>query len=132
MATKPKRPCSKPGCRVLTDQAYCPTHAKERQAQRREQYKHYDRYQRDKQLRDFYHSVEWARLRQQRLMIDHGLCQDCLAEQRITPAYIVDHIKPVRLFWHLRLRLDNLQSLCQAHHNRKTAEDKKRYGGGGR
>lgn len=66
-------------------------------------------------------------------MKDHGLCQMCLKEQRITPATEVDHIIPIRVRWDLRLRLDNLQSLCHRHHMSKTAEDARRHevpGGG--
>ncbi|MED1642149.1 HNH endonuclease [Brevibacillus agri] len=127
MASKPKRPCAAPGCRSLADSGYCPEHQQIVRDQKRERNKQYDLRQRDKQARDFYRSAEWEWLRQQALMRDHGLCQDCLDQQHIRTADVVDHIKPVRPFWHLRLRLDNLRSLCHPHHNRKTAEDKKRY-----
>ncbi|MFI8712022.1 HNH endonuclease [Brevibacillus brevis] len=52
-----------------------------------------------------------------------------MKEQRITQADVVDHIKPIGSYWDLRLRLDNLRSLCHAHHNKKTADDKRKYGG---
>jgi 5-methylcytosine-specific restriction protein A len=52
------------------------------------------------------------------------LCVECLKENRLTPAEVVDHIKPHRgdpqLFWDV----SNWQSLCVAHHNIKTAKEK--------
>jgi len=96
--------------------------------QERARHRHYDTYQRDKRSAAFYKSVAWRMLRDHRMMIDHGLCQECLNEQKITPATEVDHIVPIRVRWDLRLRLDNTRSLCHSHHMRKTQEDKWRYG----
>ena len=127
MPTKPKRPCNRPGCRNLTTERYCIEHAHLAEQQNRERHRYYDQHKRDKQAAAFYKSVEWQRARQQRLMMDNGLCQDCLLEKKITPADLVDHVKPLRLFWHLRLVLSNLRSLCYRHHAIKTAEDKRRY-----
>lgn len=129
MAIRPKRPCIKPGCRNLALSRYCDEHAHLADEQRKQRHKHYDEQQRDKTAASFYRRVEWQRAREQALIRDHGLCQDCLQEQRITPADVVDHIKPLRLFWHLRLALSNLRSLCNRHHAIKTQEDKRRYGG---
>ena len=129
MPSKPKRPCGRPGCRNLTTERYCEEHAYLAEQQRKERHRLYDEQHRDKRTAAFYKSVAWERVRQQALIRDHGLCQDCLLEQRITPADVVDHIKPLRLFWHLRLTLSNLRSLCNRHHAIKTQEDKRRYGG---
>ena len=95
--------------------------------QERERHRHYDENKRNKQVAAFYKSVAWRRLREQRLMIDYGLCKDCLKAQKITPATEVDHIIPIRVRWDLRLRLDNTRSLCHRHHMQKTVEDKRRY-----
>lgn len=129
MVTKPRRPCSKPGCRNLTRERFCEDHAHIAEQQRKDRHRHYDQYQRDQQAAAFYKSVPWRRVREQALMRDHGLCQDCLECKRITPATEVDHIVPIKVRWDLRLHLDNLQALCHRCHMRKTAEDKKRYGG---
>jgi len=123
MPSKPKKPCSAPMCRELTTERYCASHAHKAA----EQTRYYDRYERDKAATAFYHSIEWISTREQALIRDHHLCQDCLKNKRIAPAVIVDHIEPLRLFWHLRIVLSNLRSLCRSCHNRKTAEDKKRY-----
>ncbi|MEK8132920.1 HNH endonuclease [Paenibacillus filicis] len=128
MAVKPKRPCGKAGCRNLASGRYCAEHAHLAEVQKRERHKHYDQHKRDKQATAFYGSKEWDRLRRARMGMDHGLCQDCLQEKRITMADVVDHIKPIRWFWDMRLVVSNLRSLCHLHHNIKTAEDVRKYG----
>jgi 5-methylcytosine-specific restriction enzyme A len=130
MPNRPLRPCNKIGCRNLTRETYCNEHkhlAEQRQRSRRND-KEYDKYKRNQQARAFYHSREWELLRQAALARDHYLCQHCLQHNRITRATIVDHIVPIAVDWNRRLDISNLQSLCQACHNRKTAEDKRRYG----
>jgi len=116
MPSKPKRPCSRAGCRKLTTERYCDEHQPAADQERKDRHRYYDRHQRDKKAAMFYKSIEWLRVRQQALIRDHGLCQDCLLEQRITPADMVHHKIPVRMDWELRLRLDNLVSLCNRCH----------------
>ncbi|MFS0820769.1 HNH endonuclease [Bacillus sp. 1P02SD] len=53
----------------------------------------------------------------------------CLQRKLITFAEMVDHIIPIKIAWHLRVYLDNLQSLCNQCHAVKTAEDKIKYKG---
>jgi 5-methylcytosine-specific restriction enzyme A len=130
MPNKPLRPCNKIGCPNLTKNRYCKQHkhlAEQRQRTRRND-KEYDKHKRNQQARAFYHSREWERIRQAALARDHYLCQHCLQNNRITRATIVDHIVPIAVDWSKRLSLDNTQSLCHPCHNRKTAEDKRRYG----
>nr|DAP38490.1 MAG TPA: HNH endonuclease [Caudoviricetes sp.] len=58
----------------------------------------------------------WRRARA-RFLQDHPLCVMCLAEGKLTPATVVDHIKPHRgdqtLFWDV----SNWQPLCKEHHD---------------
>lgn len=122
-----KRFCNKSGCKNITTERYCPEHTFSVEHQKKERHRHYDKYQRDQKAAGFYNSKEWERARQQALVRDNGLCQDCLDQMLMTSADVVDHIKPIKHFWNLRLTLSNLRSLCHAHHNRKTAEDKRRY-----
>jgi len=61
-------------------------------------------------------------------MRDAGLCQHCLNAKTITLADMVEHIIPLKVAWHLRLVMANLQSLCNQCHAVKTAEDKRKYG----
>jgi len=128
MASKLKKPCVKPGCFNLTTDRYCSEHAYLAEKEKKDRHKYYDQFIRDKEAAKFYNSIEWKRLKQQALIRDKGLCQECLSNQKITIATEVDHIIPIRVRWDLRLRLDNLRSLCHKCHMRKTAEDKKRYG----
>ena len=44
-------------------------------------------------------------------------------EGRIEPVFAVDHIKPRRDCPELELDIDNTQSLCERHHNEKTARE---------
>jgi 5-methylcytosine-specific restriction enzyme A len=88
----------------------------------------YDKYRRDKDAAVFYSSRVWQLTRERALTRDIGLCQHCLNRKEITIADMVDHIIPVKLAWEYRLTLDNLQSLCNACHAKKTAKDKKEYG----
>lgn len=128
MPSKPKRPCSRAGCRKLTTERYCDEHQLAADQERKDRHRYYDRHHRDKKAAMFYKSVAWRRLREQALMRDHGLCQGCLECKRITPATEVDHIVPIRVDWGKRLKLENLQSLCHKCHMKKTAEDRRRYG----
>jgi 5-methylcytosine-specific restriction protein A len=67
--------------------------------------------------KQLYKQKAWYKLRYKQLMKD-PLCQMHLALQSVVRATIVDHIKPHRgnedLFYDPR----NLQSLCEACHNR--------------
>lgn len=130
MPNRPLKPCNKIGCTNLTRDRYCEQHkhlAEQRQRDKQRD-KHYDQYKRNQQARAFYHSKEWERVRLAVLSRDNFLCQECLKNKRITRAVIADHIVPLLVAWDKRLDMSNLQSLCQACHNRKTAEDKRRYG----
>jgi 5-methylcytosine-specific restriction endonuclease McrA len=62
----------------------------------------------------FYDSAEWRRLRYDFIRANKQHCQCC----GLTPAdgikLVIDHIKPLRFYWHLRLDARNLQVLCDA------------------
>jgi len=119
MPIKPKRPCSYPGCPELTDGQYCDYH-------RREEYKKYNRFQRDEFSKRFYNSREWKLLRRQKLAKD-PLCEQCKREGRLTPATVVDHIVPMKEGGAC-LDIKNLQSLCKRCHDSKTAREDGRWG----
>src|SRR5688500_266899 len=57
------------------------------------------------------------------------LCVECLKADTLTPATVVDHIKPHRgdhdLFWDV----NNHQSLCKTCHDRKTIQEDSGLGG---
>lgn len=51
------------------------------------------------------------------------MCEECERRGRLTPAQMVDHIVPINKGG-APLDMDNLQSLCNACHARKSAQDK--------
>jgi len=106
---------------VITDE--------KRKDKQKEYNKTYDMYKRDKKSTAFYKSHEWEQVRLIALNRDRFLCVHCFNNKKITPADVVDHIIPIKVDWSLRLTLSNLQALCHKHHNRKTYEDLKKYGG---
>lgn len=73
----------------------------------------------------WYKTARWQKLRALQLH-NHPLCVMC-RPRRLTIATVADHIEPHRgdpiLFWDP----DNLQSLCETHHN----SDKQRIERGG-
>lgn len=63
-------------------------------------------------LKEFYKSKEWKFMRYEALRRYGGRCQCCGASAQENAGLHVDHIKPLRVFWDLRLDIDNLQVLC--------------------
>ena len=113
----PKRaptPCRHPGCAaLLLKPGFCPNHQSL-------VHRDYGRARRlfDPELR-FYQSPTWRRLRKLVLSQD-TLCRTCSIAGRIALATVVDHIVPVKAGG-ARFDIANLQGLCVACHNRKTA-----------
>ena len=127
MSNRPLRPCAIPLCPNLTRERYCEQHAYRKKQDEAERQRFYDQHQRDRKAAEFYRTSEWQRLAERRLALDHYLCRNCLAEQKLTRATEVDHVIPIRVRWDLRLELSNTRSLCHRCHMRKTAEDRRRY-----
>lgn len=71
---------------------------------------------------EFYQSTAWRKLRAVKLE-QEPMCEECLKVGRLTPAQMVDHIVPINKGG-AGLDMDNLQSLCNACHARKSAKDK--------
>jgi len=67
----------------------------------------------------FYKSWEWAELRYQALKKYGSRCMLCGASR-----VVVDHIKPIRTHWHLRLKFWNLQILCNLCNRAKGSRDR--------
>lgn len=112
MPRKPKRPCSYPGCPCLTDERFCPEHA--RQDARR-----YEQYQRDPATKKRYGRT-WQIIRD-RYIQAHPLCERCRTEGRVTVAREVHHIKPLsRGGTHDPA---NLMALCKPCHSAITAKE---------
>ncbi|MFW6070450.1 MAG: HNH endonuclease [bacterium] len=118
-------PCRAPGCARLSEpgSGYCAGHRSVRTA---------GRPNRGSSTQQGY-GARWRKIRRRQLARE-PLCRHCQKEGRVTEATEVDHIKP-------RSQGgtdadENLQSLCKAHHSRKTAHEvnerkRRRRGRGG-
>lgn len=73
----------------------------------------------EKKYQRFYNSSVWKRVKGLRLMLDNGLCQECLKKGILTKATTVHHKEELKQEWGKRLDLDNLESLCHNCHNNK-------------
>ena len=71
----------------------------------------------------FYQSTQWRKVRSLKLQ-QNPTCEECERNGRLTPAQMVDHITPINKGGAM-LDMENLQSLCNACHNRKSAKDKR-------
>ena len=116
MPRKPKRPCSHPGCPLLTHDRFCEAHAKQ-EARR------YEQEQRDPAMRKRYGRL-WRRIRDS-FMASHPLCEQCSAEGRVTPAEEVHHIVPLANGG--THDPANLMALCKACHSTITAREGGRW-----
>ncbi|WP_307719868.1 HNH endonuclease [Paenibacillus sp. 598K] len=115
MPQKPKRPCSKPGCRDLVDKhRYCKKHQRES-----------DKRRGTSASRGYGH--RW-RLARDRYLAEHQLCVACMQSGTISAATVVDHIKAHKgnevLFWSEA----NWQALCSSCHSRKTVQEDGGFG----
>jgi len=84
----------------------------------------YNKTIRSREATSFYNSTQWRKVRKQILKRDGGICNRCGG---VSKRMIVDHIIPLEIDYSLRLRYDNLQTLCNPCHNIKTQEDKDKY-----
>lgn len=116
MPSKPKRPCSEPGCRALVDGRYCGAHA-------RAERKRVD-VQRGTAASRGYDS-RWQKVRRS-FLASHPLCADPFGVHGASPvaAQQVDHITPHKgdqqLFWDRT----NWQPLCTSCGGRKSAVER--------
>lgn len=122
MPTRPKKPCAAPGCPTLIEAGtrHCDKHKKQ-EAQR------YDRERGTAAQRGY--GGRWQRARIVYLR-EHPLCVECEKQGGLTPATVVDHIKPHKgnraLFWDS----SNWQALCKLCHDRKTVKEDGGFGHG--
>lgn len=115
MPARPFRPCSHPGCSALLNgkASKCPAHLTAQRAREDER--------RDKAIKALY-GTAWRQARAAYLR-QHPLCVglQCQLDGLLTPACVVDHIRPHkgdrRLFWDVA----NWQALCKPCHDSKTA-----------
>ena len=115
MANAPLRKCSRVGCTAYTRTGRCEKHAKEKAT--------YDQHRPNSYQRGYdkrWSNEQGTGVRDQYVR-EHPLCEDCLEEGRTTAVEHVHHVKKVKTHPELRLDTTNLRSLCEMHHNRRTA-----------
>ncbi len=104
MPRKPLIPCKYPSCPELTDKKFCDKH-KKTYGRRSAKERGYD--------------SRW-RIARKRFLKENPLCLECIKDNRLVEATVVDHIIPHRgdksLFWDE----SNWQALCKSCHDRKT------------
>lgn len=110
------KPCNYPGCGVLVRDgtSRCPKHPK---ANSFADTKRGNRHERG-------YGTAWTKLREYVLTRDHGLCQPCEVAGRVALAHEVDHRVPKSEGG--TDSESNLQSICRACHQTKTAAEAKR------
>lgn len=129
MALAAPRPCTYPGCGVLTRTGRCERHplpASNWQSDRRRGSRHQRGY-----------GADWERKRERILQRDNYLCQVCLAEGRLEALVVGNPRHPLAA--HVDHKIpkaqggtdddDNLQAISRRCHERKTAREGR---GGGR
>lgn len=98
-----RRPCAAPGCGALVSKGYCAAHA-QRASPARAAGGRGTAHERG-------YGARWRRARENYLA-ENPLCAECARQGRVTPARVVDHVKPHRgdeaLFWDE----NNWQALC--------------------
>jgi 5-methylcytosine-specific restriction enzyme A len=121
MPRRPRRPCTKPGCRALVEGGgRCPEHPYPPRF-RGEVERESDARRGGARTRGY--DSTWERLRKLKLAND-PLCEACLSVGVIEAADTVDHVTPLR-DGGPRLEMGNLQSLSRICHARKTAAETK-------
>jgi 5-methylcytosine-specific restriction endonuclease McrA len=78
---------------------------------------------RSERIKSFLNSWPWKKLRYRILRERGRVCECCKATAADGAKICVDHIKPVRHYWHLRLAASNLQVLCDGCNRGKGSHD---------
>lgn len=116
MPKYPARPCSHPGCPELINARFCDAHAEVEE-------RRYRTYQRDPKINRRYGRA-WRTIRAA-YVAEHPLCEDCQANDKLTPVAEVHHNVPLEhggTHDH-----SNLRSLCKPCHSRQSAKDGDRW-----
>ena len=107
-----KKLCPKCSTLIAYTDKYCIKHI-DADKQRHTQYK---RYRTDQTEQSFYTCKEWRIVREVVIARDHGLCQICLGDKKITLFDAVHHKTPIKTDFNKRLDVDNCICLCDSCH----------------
>ena len=110
MPNKPKHPCNKPGCSLLTNERFCPDHAKQ----------HIRQYELSRETAtERGYNAHWKKIRDNKVNHD-PLCERCLKIGIDRATQLVHHKDRNRDNW----SNDNLESLCIKCHDKEHQHDK--------
>lgn len=84
----------------------------------------YDKTLRAKDRKKIYNSKKWAIVREQAIIRDNMMCQECKRNGIMTQGQEVDHIIELAEDITLAYELSNLEYLCKPCHSKKTHEEK--------
>ena len=121
MANKSLKFCAHAGCNELTTEKYCKAHKEEHEQIDRDKTSRYEKSRGSASSQGY--DKDWRRVRLAYLK-RNPLCEECLKKDRVTPAVLVHHIKPVKDYLELRLDPNNLMSLCTEHHEEIHGKDR--------
>jgi len=105
MPSKPKRPCSVPGCPNLVAKGRCEKHRASDTGGRG-----------TRKARGY--GEDWLRFRK-RYLTAHPLCEDCEKTGRVVPATDLHHVVALRNGGE-RLSESNVMGLCASCHSKRT------------
>lgn len=111
MASKPLKPCRRPGCCELTREGWCARHKPKHRRIRSADY------------HSWYSKPVWVYELRPNQLIREPFCRECAAQGERVWATVVDHVVPHRGDWQLFIDPANHQSLCKHHHDQKTARE---------
>ena len=113
MPTRPKRICNHPGCNTIVDgnESRCAIHKVE-----------HNRHKKNKnEWSTWYSTTRWRKARQIYLS-QHPLCVECLKDNKLITADVVDHIIDHKGNIERFCDTNNWQALCKRCHDSKTAK----------
>lgn len=113
MASRPLRPCRKPGCGRLTRDGWCEEH-RPKQAGRRE----------SAEWHRWYSLDIWTKDLRPRQLLREPFCRECAKRGDRVWATDVDHIVDHKGNWARFTDPNNLESLCHSCHSRKTMRER--------
>lgn len=113
MASKPLRPCRKPGCGELTRDGWCEKH-RPKQAPRRE----------SAEWHRWYSLDIWTEVLRPEQLMREPFCRECAKRGDRVRATDVDHVVDHKGDWARFTDPGNLESLCHSCHSRKTMRDR--------
>lgn len=85
----------------------------------------YKPFQRTKPNNDIYNSWKWRKFAK-RYKEKNPLCIECQKENKVSGAYVADHIKRIEDGGEI-YNEDNIQGLCEFHHNSKSGKEAHGY-----